>query len=202
MKSYAATTEKPEFFNIIDIARRVAGTGSLGLERFAILVEGRGGVGGHFMLDLMQAFRPALAEKLYSQPQWQSESARVAAVGSRMQAVPPAFLEAVEINGEAFLLKGLQPSQDRVNLEGAVLHPKQLDRLMCEFGAVAAWAQLVFIGARWIRECRRIDCLRPGTQTIERVIGYRLSYGQTVENDWHAFTQCGAGIDSLIKLSI
>ena len=39
---FAQTQSNPDFFRVVDVARRIAGTGSLGLERYAILVEGNG----------------------------------------------------------------------------------------------------------------------------------------------------------------
>ena len=32
----------PEFYEVLDVARRIAGNGSLGVDRFAILVRGKG----------------------------------------------------------------------------------------------------------------------------------------------------------------
>ncbi len=42
MLGYAAAQPNPKFFEVLDIARRIAGTGSLGVERFVVLVEGKG----------------------------------------------------------------------------------------------------------------------------------------------------------------
>jgi uncharacterized protein (DUF2252 family) len=46
---------------MIDVARRIAGTGSLGLERYCILINGRGTPAGHFLLDLKFAPKSAFA---------------------------------------------------------------------------------------------------------------------------------------------
>ena len=49
---FAQTKENPGFFKVLDIARRIAGTGSLGLERYVVLVDGNAGADGHYLLDL------------------------------------------------------------------------------------------------------------------------------------------------------
>ncbi|WP_395398788.1 DUF2252 family protein [Pseudoduganella sp. UC29_106] len=48
MAAYAETQHTPEFFRVLDVARRIAGTGSLGLEPYAILSRGRGGLDRQF----------------------------------------------------------------------------------------------------------------------------------------------------------
>jgi uncharacterized protein (DUF2252 family) len=63
MKELATRHDNPRFFKMIDVARRVAGTGSLGVSRFVILVEGKGSPDGNFLLDLKElpAFVPDAA---------------------------------------------------------------------------------------------------------------------------------------------
>ena len=50
MQQFAERQPYPQFFKMIDVARRIAGTGSLGLERYTILIDGRGAPPGHFCL--------------------------------------------------------------------------------------------------------------------------------------------------------
>lgn len=61
----------PKFFRVRDVARRVAGTGSLGVERFVVLVEGRASPDDNYLLDLKEArssaLRPAVPAR---QPAW------------------------------------------------------------------------------------------------------------------------------------
>ncbi len=52
MAGFAATRPDPEFFRVLDVERRVAGTGSLGLARWVVLVHGEGGDTAQRLLDL------------------------------------------------------------------------------------------------------------------------------------------------------
>jgi uncharacterized protein (DUF2252 family) len=200
MKQYAATRDNPGFFEIIDIARRIAGTGSLGLERFAILIEGKGGVDGHFLLDLKESIPSCLSGKTpFAQPKWKSEADRVASVGARMQAVAPAFLEAVDVEGKSFLLKGLQPTSDRVDLRGASSHPKMLNRLMCEFGAIAAWAQLRASGRQGSANADALIDFGHMGKKLDGLIDLAKHMADQVEKDWNEFVkEGGSEIDKLI----
>ncbi len=187
---YAAKKENPDFFKVIDIARRIAGTGSLGLERFAILIEGKGGIDGHFLLDLKESIPSALAPYTpVKQPKWHSESERVATIGARMQAVPPSFLEAVELDGKPFLLKGLQPTQDRVDLQGAAAHPKQLNHLMCQFGGLAASAQLRASGRQGSANADALVAFGSETKKLSALVDLAVDMAKQVENDWKVFAK-------------
>jgi uncharacterized protein (DUF2252 family) len=143
MRGFARTQPKPEFYRLLDVARRIAGTGSLGVERFVLLVEGKGSPDANYLLDLKQALPSTLVRHLDArQPRWESEAQRVVCLQERVQAISPAFLRPVIIDGAAYILKGLQPAEDRVTLG---LWHGQLERLlglMATLGEIVAWAEL------------------------------------------------------------
>jgi uncharacterized protein (DUF2252 family) len=93
MDRFAATQPKPKFFEVLDIGRRIAGTGSLGLERFVILVEGKSTPNGNYVLDIKEAEPSAMAPHLVrlgiKQPTWLDEASRVVSIQKRIQAVDP-----------------------------------------------------------------------------------------------------------------
>ncbi|MBV8603075.1 MAG: DUF2252 domain-containing protein [Pelomonas sp.] len=107
----------PAFYDVLDVARRIAGTGSLGVDRFIVLVRGKGSPDNNYLLDLKQAMPSAPQQHLtIRQPAWHSEAARVVALQRRMQAVSMAFLQPIDWQGCSYILRGLLPSEDRVSL--------------------------------------------------------------------------------------
>ena len=141
MREFAAAQPEPAFYRMLDVARRVAGTGSLGVERYVVLVRGKGSPDGNHLLDLKIASRSALLATLKTtQPRWKTQADRIAGVQQRMQAVPVAFLEPVLLGGKPFVLRALQPAQDRIDLRRA--DATQLERLVGTMGQIVAWAQL------------------------------------------------------------
>lgn len=146
MDRYAAAQPNPGFFKVLDVARRIAGTGSLGVMRYIILVEGKSSPDGNYLLDLKEAkpsaLFPALQRLGIAQPAWKNEAARVTTAQNHMQAVDHAFLAPVELDGVACVLKGLQPSEDRVAIGE---WGRKLDRLrdvVGTMGRALAWDQL------------------------------------------------------------
>jgi uncharacterized protein (DUF2252 family) len=55
LERFGAARGEPRFYRLLDAARRVAGKGSLGLERYVLLVEGKGSPRGNYLLDLKRA---------------------------------------------------------------------------------------------------------------------------------------------------
>lgn len=146
MDRFAATQANPGFFNVLDVGQRIAGTGSLGLQRFVVLVEGKGSPDGNYLLDLKEAKPSAMAQHLerlkITQPSWGDEASRVVTVQKRMQAVDHAFLHAVTLDGLPFILKGLQPSEDRVAIGDWGRKLDRLKTVVATMGRILAWDQL------------------------------------------------------------
>lgn len=143
MADFAGHQDNPEFFRVHDVARRIAGTGSLGVDRYIILIEGKGAPDGNYLLDLKHARPSALAPHVpIAQPAWPSEAGRVVAVQRRMQAISMAFLRPVMLEGASYVLRGLQLSEDRVALDGWNGKLRRLEDVMTVMGQAVAWAQL------------------------------------------------------------
>jgi uncharacterized protein (DUF2252 family) len=64
MHAFAARQPNPAFYKVLDVARRMAGTGSLGVDRYTILVEGKGSPDTNYLLDPKQALPCSLAPYL------------------------------------------------------------------------------------------------------------------------------------------
>lgn len=160
----------PDFFEVLDVARRIAGNGSLGVDRYVILVRGKGSPDGNELLDLKEALPSAVLPRVATpQPAWRSEAERVVAIQRRMQAVPMAFLEPLRFRKRSYMLRALQPSEDRVSLNAARSGAGALEGVLSSMGAIVASAQLrsggrdgsaiadTLIG--YAGECRRKDLL-------------------------------------------
>lgn len=143
LKRFAGTTAEPEFYRLLDIARRVAGNGSLGVERYVLLVEGRGSPAGNHLLDLKLAVPSALAPAAkLRQPKWASEAQRVVVTQRIVQAVSPARLNAISDGARSYVLKELQPTADRLDLTLARGHAERLESVIKNMAEITAWGHL------------------------------------------------------------
>lgn len=140
---FAVRQSDPKFYRVLDLARRVAGTGSLGLPRYVALVRGKGSPHGNYLLDLKAAGDSAAGARLPAQqPRWRSGGERIVTVQKRGQAIAPAFLMPVRYAGRSFVLKELQPLQDRLSLEQACGEPARFFEIMTAMGHLVAWSAL------------------------------------------------------------
>ena len=188
LKRYAATTAGSKFYRVLDIARRIAGNGSLGVDRYVLLVEGRGSPDDNYLLDLKLAVPSAMAPATrLRQPKWASEAARVVAVQRIVQAISPARLTTITDGARSYVLKELQPAADRLDLTHAHGHAGRLESVMVSMAEVAAWGHL--------RGCSRLGAA--GVEVLQRYIGgaawekkllaaARASYTRTLAQ-WRAY---------------
>lgn len=143
MAGFAARQKNPGFFTLIDVARRIAGTGSLGMERYVILVEGNGSPDENYLLDLKRA-APSPAARRFAplQPPWESEGSRIVWAQYQKQAIAPALLQSVTMDGISYVMKELQPSEDKVKLASWNGRAGRLADLVATMGQITAWAHL------------------------------------------------------------
>jgi uncharacterized protein (DUF2252 family) len=152
MSDFASSQSNPDFYRPLDVARRIAGTGSLGVDRYVILVEGKGSPDGNYLLDLKEALPSSLVSEVpgggpatgmnASQPHWDNEAQRVVEIQRRAQAVSQAFLHAVAFKKRPYVLRSLQPSEDRVDFTKWNGKLAQLETVIVNMAQLSAWAQL------------------------------------------------------------
>lgn len=188
IKDWAATQLEPDFFKLLDVAGRIAGNGNLGVPRYVLLVEGKGSPNQNYLLDLKQERPSSLAHYLKQpQPQWVSEAARVVAIQQRVQGTPPALLGTVMFEGESYVLRELQPLQDKVRLNLWDGKLRRLEKVMKAMGKITAWDQLRSGG----RQGSAIadDLIQYGRVPHWRsaLLDYAKDYSAQVEEDYRAF---------------
>jgi len=144
LSGVAAKSINPAFFEVLDVARRIAGTGSLGLERYVVLVKGKGSPDQNYLLDLKLCTRSA-AEPCASgqQPEWKSQAHRVAEIQRRMQPVSVGLLQPIKHGKKSFLLRTLSPLEDRINWQKAPSFEHAHAReVLLTMARLSAWSQL------------------------------------------------------------
>jgi uncharacterized protein (DUF2252 family) len=190
VKEYARQQPNPEFYRPLDASRRIAGTGSLGIKRYAILVKGHGSPDSNYLLDLKEAIPGALLPYVtHQQPEWQSEAHRVVSVQRRAQAIAPAFLSAVTFQDRPFVFKGLQPTSDRLALDKWNGKLKRLELVIRSMGEIVAWSHLrsgghagSAIADEWMLFGKQCDWQLP-------LLKYAMSYAAKIESDWKKYSK-------------
>lgn len=121
---------------VLDVAWRLAGTGSVGLKRYVVLVREE----GRFRLvDLKEAVLSSL-ENLTTVPQpvWADPAGRITAVQEYVQHKSPALLRPLRVGGTDYVMKELQPSQDRMDLRACKGNFRRLQDIIGTMARLAA----------------------------------------------------------------
>ena len=133
----------PGFYKVIDIANRATGTGSIGIERHLVLVAGKGKPDGYYLLDIKEAVEPsALSFLKLKQPEWTNEAQRLIGIQSRVQAASPAYLNTIRIGKKWFVIKELQPLEDKIDFKLLQKDTDKFKLLLNDMGAIVAWNNL------------------------------------------------------------
>ena len=203
MAGLAAEQAGGERFEVLDVARRVAGTASLGLDRYVVLVRGSVDRGGARLLDLKPA-RPSTLAPVggCTQPRLGNVAEREVALQQRMQAVALPLLQPVTFGGEPFVLRALQPGEDSLDLaalsRGRAKRSGLRDSLAI-MGRLVAWAQLRSAGRQGSATADElIDFGRRGSgpgKWRDRLVQASRDAATQVRADAAVFNQaCDAGI--------
>ncbi len=134
----------PPFFELRDIAFRVAGMGSLGVARYVALVRGKGDPGRNALVDFKHAVPSAAVDAWpsYAQLPWPSEAARVVAVQDLCQAAAPAYLCPQRLGAMSVVVRELQPVEDKISLAPLARQLASFDDTLDAMARLSAYAQL------------------------------------------------------------
>jgi len=180
-------------FDVVDVVFRIAGIGSLGVPRYAVLVRVGEGPDQYRLLDLKGMQRPALlscAEE--AQPSdGGSDVRRVVEAQRRLQAKPAAGLDVLTVGDTEYRLRELIPEENRTSLDELRKDPRRLRRAVAIAGRLTGWAHVR--GSRWGDEDRS-GALWEWTKGpgLDAVIASAVRYAERMRRDRKAFRHAAA----------
>ncbi len=194
IETWAHSQPNADFFEVLDIGFRVAGTGSLGLDRYLILVAGKASPDRNYLLDFKQQPVSALQPYLSEQPVWTNQAMRVMTVQQLVQSAPPALMAAIECDRSSYLLRELQPTQDKITLKPGKFDVSQLEKLIDTMARVTASAHLH--GSDKLGAAATDALIDYGHNLTwqQDLLGYARNYSRQVQLDYQTF--CKSEIQS------
>lgn len=178
---WAAQQPEPEFYRCLDLKQRLAGLGSLGVDRYLLLVAGKDSE-HRYLLDLKKQNNSTL--QVTNQPSWSSNAQRVLTVQSLLQSHPPDLCGEMKIDQKSFTIRELQPSQDKIKC--TEINSSDLGELVKTAAKVAAWSHLQGAGQQGAASVRQVmDYATNNWGSI--VLEYAKSYAQQVKADLAEF---------------
>jgi uncharacterized protein (DUF2252 family) len=165
---------------ILDAGIRFIGTGSIGIERYLLFVEGKSS-NKKYLLDMKETLKPSALKYLkIPQPAFDNPSERLIKIQTIVQSASPAYLKAVNFRNKYFVLKDLQPMEDRIDLLNINKY-SDLEILVRDLGNILAWGSLRSsgrMGSATADELMQYSTHLP----IKEILDYSYKYSQkTVE---------------------
>jgi len=149
VENWRLAQSSPPCGPLLDVAGRIAGVGSLGVPRYALLAKSRRPGKLPRLLDLKLTLPAAAAPFApVPQPVWPTEAARVVGAQGFLQAVCPALLQPLDLGGRPFVLRALQPVADKLDFENFTQNVAGFQAALPDFGHLLAWAHLRAAGHR------------------------------------------------------
>ncbi len=142
LKNWSVSQPEPNAYTVLDVVSRLSGLGSMGVDRYLILIEGSGSPNGNRLIELKQRLHPT-GEDFIQQPPptWKNDAERVVRLQSELQAVPPAPLVALAQGEKAFTLRELYPEDEKIDLKD-FKRDDALEELVEVMGCCTAYAHL------------------------------------------------------------
>jgi uncharacterized protein (DUF2252 family) len=199
MQKWRAQQLNPPFFTLLDVAHRIAGIGSLGVERYVLLVEGKGSPDRNYLLDLKAESSSSLQPYVQvRQPDWRDQAERCVDIQQWVQGIPPALLSAVQMGEKSYILRELQPIEDKVNLEPVTGKLPELEQLVNMIAKVIAWGQLRSAGRQTAADANDLmDFAQSSSGWQKELLRYARNYVVQVNQDYQAF--CSAYKEGRLK---
>ena len=126
----------PQSFDVLDVAFRIAGTGSLGCLWVAVVVRGKGTTDGAWLFDMKEETAPsagAIVEAPEGSPALRVMHGLVACLER-----PPQMIGQTQLRGRSMFVRRLAPQEDKLDL--TTIPSADMAPLACYLGALAGRA--------------------------------------------------------------
>jgi uncharacterized protein (DUF2252 family) len=176
-----SNNQPPNHYQVLDVCFRLAGTGSVGARRYMFLIQ-KIKTPEKFMLIDMKAATPSSLQPYLKihQTKWRSEADRTIFIQKIMQNISPAQLSKMEFNNESYVLKEMQPMEDKINFELLENSFSNVCRAIDAMGLLTASAQLRSVSRQGSCSTDELIAFGQDISWQKRIIDYSLKYSKEV----------------------
>lgn len=176
-------------FKVEDVGFRLAGTGSVGVKRYLFLLK-KADDDKYLLIDKKQAMPSSLQPFVkYPQPSWTSEAERITAIQRQMQNVPPFLLSSTTFKNDSYVIKEMQPSEDKIDLMIVGGRNKEISRVVRDIALLTSSAHLRSSGRQSAAIADDLIAFGRSAAWQQPVLDYAIDYAAKVKDDYQSFTK-------------
>jgi uncharacterized protein (DUF2252 family) len=179
----------PYNYKVIDAVFRLAGTASLGVKRYAILLKTLNETGEKYLLlDMKQATPSCLKPFIQiKQPNWQNESDRVVNMQKIMQNRSPALLSTTRYKDHHFMIEEIQPAKDKINFKLVKNNYRDMCRVIMDMALLTASSQLRSAGRMGSSLPEEFMAFGNDRSWHQGLLTYARNYSHTFKGEFENF---------------
>lgn len=190
IKQWLKTDEdSPYNYKVMDVVFRLAGTGSIGVKRYAVLLKSSNETGEKYLLVDMKQSVPSslLPYVVFKQPEWKSEADRIVTIQQRMQNRAPALLSTSMFKGDHFVMQEMQPTKDSINFKLIKKEYRNIYQVIDDMAMLTASSQIRSSGRQGSANADELMKLGLNMEWQEKLLQYAIGYSHTVRTDYVNF---------------
>lgn len=182
-------SNSPYNYSVVDAVFRIAGTSSIGLHRYAILLKSSNDQGDKFLLlDMKQSIWPSLAPFIRTkQPKWEHNAERIFFSQTLLQNNQPSLLSTTQFNGEAYVIQEMQPVKDNIKFSLIKNRYRDMCHVIDTMGMLTASAQLRSAGRKGSANAEALIEYGQNKSLQEEILKYALAYVPVVKKQFADF---------------
>ncbi len=175
-------------FKVVDAGFRIAGTGSIGVQRYLCLLQNEKNPKQKKLIDIKQAAPSCILNYTNPiQPVWQNEAERVVKTQQMMQHVSPAFLSSFNFDNDVYLVKQLQPTSDKIVIQKNARHDGNMQKYVGDLAIVTASAQLRSSGRLQSATADTLKEFALNENWIKPLTEWCLHYAEIVQQNYNEY---------------
>jgi uncharacterized protein (DUF2252 family) len=175
-------------YKVLDVVYRVAGTGSIGLNRYMFLLQNKATRKKFLFIEMKSEMTSSLSPYIrIKQPEWPSEGERVILVKYRMQNVPPALLSSLIFKNQDYVVQEMQPAASKINFEIMPGNKAEIVHILQDMAILTASAQLRSSGIQGSAINDELSVFGNKTDWQEYLLNYASKYAKQVKKDFKSF---------------
>ena len=179
----------PYNYKVVDGVFRLAGTGSVGLERFAFLLKSLNKNGfKYILLDMKEATNSSLAPYIdIAQPAWSSEADRIVSIQRKMQNRCPDLLSTSEFRGKSYIMQEMQPTKDSIDFNLLIDEYRDMYSVIDSMAMLTASSQLRSTGQQGSAITDELKAFAQDPAWQDAVLEYAVRYSYKVKEYYRDF---------------
>ena len=177
-------------YRCLDIAFRIAGTGSIGFNRYCFLFQHLKKTKSYLLLDMKEVTASSLMPYLtIRQPRWANEAERICIIEEYMQNNSPALLGATYFRNTDYIIRELQPSSDKIDFQLIKNSNKNLSDVISDMAILTASAQLRSAGRKGSAIPDDLISFGENSRWQNEILGFSKNYSSEVKKYYNEYLE-------------